>query len=881
MALSTGVRLGPYEIVSHAGSGGMGEVYKARDTRLDRTVAIKILPSDISADAERRARFEREAKAIAALSHPRICALYDVGVQDGATYLVMEHLAGETLAERLRKGPLPLASALDIAAQVADALAAAHRAGIVHRDLKPANVMLTKSGAKLLDFGLARTIPLGVTGDQTHMATEEPLTSTGTILGTLHYMAPEQVEGATADARTDVFAFGAVLYEMLTGKRAFDGGSSASVIGQILHAQPSWMPSVRSPISALIRATVERCLAKDPDARWQSIADVAATLQLAAGPDDRPTHDTRPIVRRSAFVAAAAALMLAAAVLWPWVRQRTTPRIPPMELSVVPPVGTTLPDLRSNLTVNYIGSEAISPDGSKLAFVAFSAKGDPELWVRDLSSGNAIVVADTSTLQKPFWSPDSRSLAYSAVDGMYRLDLGQGRPRRITTPGGRGTWSVNGTIIFDKFGIDTLLRVDARGGVATPITRLERNGLSHETAHFLPDGNHFLYTAFIRGAGPRIVLGSLDGSLAQTVVERAENPIYSAGHLLFLRSSTLMAQPFDPVRFTTSGEPRTIASNVLSMGGGLSTSNTGVVAYRPRPSELHQAWWFDTRGQRLARVGVAQPYQDQFVSLSPDNKRLVYGAYASDVSRETDIWMLDLEYDSVARITSDPGDEIFPAWAPDGRSIAYVSDRDHVTTIWRRDLESGTQEVLRKVNDYKIYTYQWSPDGRFVIFHEPVPNSGKFLLSSVSVTQPGPPRRVTTSQLRMQAYATVSPDSRWTAYLAEEGIEGLALYLEPFPPTGQIQRIAPKATFVQWGRNAAELFFSADRKMYRVRPVASAAAEAPQFLFEVDFELNTFNVAKDADRFLLLVPLEGVQSGRINLITDWPERLSGAQQAHP
>jgi hypothetical protein len=621
MAVAAGTRLGPYEILSPLGAGGMGEVYRARDTRLDRTVAVKVLPAHLAQDPERRARFEREARAASALNHPHICTIHDVGQQDGIDYLVMEHLEGETLADRLEKGALPQEQALRIGAEVADALDKAHRAGIVHRDLKPGNVMLTKTGAKLLDFGLARVAePGGMPGGglSTFPTQAKPLTEEGSLLGTFQYMAPEQLEGKEADARTDIFALGSLLYEILTGKRAFEGKSQASLIGAILKDEPK-------PISTLLPMTppaldrlVRRCLAKDPDERWQSAADVVAELNwIAEGGSQagvsapamaglgRKMRLAWGLVAVLAVLAAGLGLMLRS-------RPPAEPTRTALRASLLPPPGTT-----------YGGSLigiALSPDGRRLAFRALSPDGRNRVWVRSLDSDDARPIEGTDTSVAtdmtvpnpfPFWSPDGRWLGFLSDGEVKKVDLSGGRPVTLcAVPGLRGAaWGPGDVILLGVLG-GPILRVPAAGPPPQPATKVAA-GEYHTNPVFLPDGRHFLFVSWM-GSGyssqnsQDLMVGSLDPGEAPKRLRSVLGArlFYSpTGHIVYNGQEGITTQPFRLDRLELSGEPRTL---VAATGAGFqrtsmtASRDTLVLGHPPLPGRLA---WIDRDGRPLGTLG--------------------------------------------------------------------------------------------------------------------------------------------------------------------------------------------------------------------------------------------------------------------------------------
>ena len=617
MPLCSGTRLGPYEIIAIIGSGGMGEVYKARDTRLDRVVAVKILPS---ADPDLKQRFEREAKAIAGLSHPHICTLYDVGHQDGTDYLVMEYLEGQTLADRLRKGALPLDEALKHADEIASALEKAHRAGIVHRDLKPGNVMLTKTGAKLLDFGLAKLRPQTgcvIAGTTATMAA--PLTGHGTILGTLQYMSPEQLEGKDVDQRADIWAFGCIVYEMLSGKGAFDGKTQASVIGGIMHGTPRSLSSLQPPIPPALDRIVARCIAKDPECRWQTMIDLGAELSWIA--DSAPPGPVRgpqdpPRLERIAWISAAVA-MLGAIVLAILLLGRPAEERPVTRLDVVTPP-----------TYDPFAF-ALSPDGRQLVFAATSETGS-RLWRRRLNESIAQPLAGTEGGSAPFWAPDGRSIGFFADGKLKRLDLDGGVPQILASaPDGRGgAWSRDGVIVFAPTTASPLFRVSASGGTAVELTRLDQTQhVSHRWPQALPDGHLIFFALGFSSSGPSgVYLTSLDDSSPRRLIAAESAAAYAPpGYLLLVDQGVLVARSVN-LRSGSVGPPVPIAQPVATDStiwrSAFSVSATGVLAHRTITAARRQLVWVDRTGARIGTVSGIDENNQLNPSLSPDGRRI-------------------------------------------------------------------------------------------------------------------------------------------------------------------------------------------------------------------------------------------------------------------
>src|SRR5262245_43680143 len=656
MPLAAGTKLGPYEIEAPLGAGGMGEVYKARDTRLDRTVAIKILPAHLSGDPQLRQRFEREAKAVSSLNHPHICTLHDVGNQDGTDYLVMEFLEGETLAVRLEKGPLPLAQVLKYGIQISDALDKAHRQGVVHRDLKPGNVMLTAAGAKLLDFGLATAgAPMAPGSSLTIAPTRtSPITQHGTIVGTFQYMSPEQLEGRDVDARSDLFAFGAVLYEMLTARRAFPGKSSFSVASAILEKDPEPISAQAPMTPPALDRTVRKCLAKDPEDRWQTARDLLLELKWIEEAGSQASVPavirTRRRVAERAWMAGVAALLLATTALGV-LYYRSVSEEPQVVRAFIPP-----PE-KANFRFVGGGNQGpvtISPDGRMLAFSAQGADGIQILYVRPIDSPTPQPLAGTAGAGMPFWSPDSRSIGFFAEGRLKRIDARGGPALTLCEVGvvGRGgTWNRDGVIVFAPSPNGPLHRVSDNGGQSTPVTKLDtaRGETSHRWPKFLPDGKHFFFFVRLGALGTSnenngIQIGSLDGTPPKFLVRTQANVAYASGYLLFMRGNTLMAQPFDLDRLELGGEAVPLAENVQREPAGaigvFSASQTGILAYQTGGEIIgSNLFWRDRAGKQTGALGESAGYME--LSISPDRQKVVVSVLDSNVG-PPDIWIYEI-----------------------------------------------------------------------------------------------------------------------------------------------------------------------------------------------------------------------------------------------
>src|SRR5216684_2462668 len=676
MPLAQGTHLGPYEIVAPLGAGGMGEVYRARDTRLERTVAIKILPAQFSSDPIRKERFEREAKTISSLNHPNICVLFDVGQQDGTDYLVMECVEGETLAKRLEKGPLPFDQALQYGLQIAAALDKAHRSGVVHRDLKPGNIMLTKSGVKLLDFGLAKPVSEAFTSGQTlsiSPARSRLLTAEGAIVGTMQYMSPEQLEGKETDARSDLFSFGAVLYEMLTGNHAFDGKSQASVIAAILEHEPKPLSAFQPMVPPALDRLIRTCLAKDPEERIQTAYDVKLQLQwIAEGSSQAGEAGRIPAGRGRwhyvGWLAAAAffLLMVAAGAAW-W---RASNRRPPRMY-----FQTSIPFPANDL--------ALSPDGHTLALVAYSAQANNYvLWTHEVGGRQTNSLAGTQGASYPFWSPDGKFIGFFADGKLKKVDASGGQTQVLCdAPNGRGgAWNRDGVILFTPDALQGLFRVSSWGGSPVELTKPDgsRFQASHRWPVFLPDGKHFLYLASNFSGQLEynaIFLGSLDSQETRLLVNTSANAAYAEpGYLLYLRDNTLVAQPFDRRRYVLSGEPHTLNDDVLYTPlvdrAVFSVSSGAVlVTQTGKGAALSQLMWFDRSGKPAGTVGVPGSYNN--VRLSPDGRR-VAGQQTDPDGRNDDIWIIEPARGATTRLTFDPSLHQTPIWSPDGKQILFT-----------------------------------------------------------------------------------------------------------------------------------------------------------------------------------------------------------------
>ena len=772
MALTSGTRLGPYEIQSPLGAGGMGEVYRARDTRLDRTVAIKILPTHLSENFEFKQRFEREARAVSSLNHSHICQLFDIGLQDGTDFLVMEFLDGETLAERLRRGALPLAELLKIGMEVAEALAMAHRAGIVHRDLKPGNIMLTKSGAKLMDFGLAKPISLGPSGSASAPLLSaartlsgptpvSPLTTAGSIVGTIQYMSPEQIEGKEADARSDIFAFGAVLYEMATGKRAFEGKSQISVASAILEKDPEPISATKPLTPAALDYLVATCLAKDREERCQTAHDVR--LQLRGITQSPQAAAISPGLSQQMFgwrmlLAGAALLLITAAITFYFSQHANAPGFS-VRSYIPPPPGTTF-----RASGFDAGPVVVSPDGKTLAFSAVDEKGRTNLWVRPLSAPQATMLSGTEDAAAPFWSPDSQYLGFVADQKLKKISVAGGEAQTLAdeVKGDCCDWGADGTILFCKEASGPISQVPASGGEASPATKLDKDETSNGDPSFFPDGKHFLYISS-SPKGPDQIKVGVQGKPEQSgmLVAPGSQARFASDHLLFVRGGHIQAQLFSLRTFQLSGDPQPLGEGIT-----FSVSANGVLAYHESSAQSEMKI-FDRTGNVVATPGPLAVYSDP--RFSPDGKSIAVTVEDSR-SGKNDVWVYPVAGGQPRRITFGP-EVYWGVWSPDGKEIAYSVIENGGFSIRRRSLDGRQpEEILYHNEGYRsANVLDWSPDGKYLSLDL---RTKEGMFSNWILPLAGdrkPFRPPTTFKTSASTYdGLFSPDGRWIAYFSYE-----------------------------------------------------------------------------------------------------------------
>jgi serine/threonine protein kinase len=889
VALSPGAQLGPYEIVAPIGAGGMGEVYRARDTRLERIVALKVLPAHLAGDPALRERFEREAKAISQLNHPNICTLHDVGSEQGIDFLVMEHLEGETLGERIARGALPVAASLHVARQIAEGLDRAHSAGIIHRDLKPSNIFLVRGGGsaapivKLLDFGLAKSVATLISQNTASPTLAQALTGHGTILGTLQYMAPEQLEGRDVDVRADVFAFGAVLYEMLTGKRAFDGRSQASVIASILSADPPAVSSLQPVTPAALDHLVGRALAKEPAERWASMHDVLLQLRWIAtlpAPPASPQHAPPATSReRLGWMSAVAALVaaLAAATLWP----RTTPPAPSrLHFEIPPPPETTF--LASGFATIYM-TPTLSNDGTSMIVPALGADGIRRLWLRRIDAVEPQLLSGTENGFLPFWSPDDRSIGFFSERTLRRLDLSGGTSRALSdAPSGLGgTWNEDGVIVFAPRTDGPLHRIPAAGGVAAPVTALAASKhSSHRFPDFLPDGRHFLFLARSANADEgAILVGSLDSTETSPVMASQLQAVFIPPRWIGYQGTSiggggtlvapLLVQAFDPATRQISGEPITLQPNVVvsvAGNGAYSFSNQDTLAFRvPSANRSETLNWHDRNGTLESTIGG--PGDLTVPRLSPDGRRLALATGGA-------IWVRDLSRGTVSRLTSGPAD-CCAVWSPDGTRIAFRNGTQNIAVV----PATGTAAVSTVLANGAANTpTQWTPDGRGILFQAIGANRIDTYL--VPLTDPRTPTPVLQSAFS-EEQAQLSPDGRWIAFTSDESGRP-EVYVQDYPALQEKVLVSTSGgADPQWRRDGGELYFiAADHKLMSVA-IARGAKFAPGIptpLFQTRVtgltDVRThYQAAADGKRFLVVTIGPGDRGAPIQVIANWQTRL--------
>jgi Tol biopolymer transport system component len=888
MTLASGTRLGPYEILSPLGAGGMGEVYRARDTRLDRTVAVKVLPEHLDSP-EARERFDREARAISSLNHPHICVLHDVGHQGSTDYLVMEHLEGETLAKRIDRGPLLAAELLRIAVEIADALEKAHRQGILHRDLKPANIMLTKSGAKLMDFGLAKATPIAVDLSSSPTVSQpapadarlEPLTARGTIVGTFQYMAPEQIEGKETDARSDIFSFGAVLYEMATGKKAFEGKSQASLIAAILEREPPPISTLQPMSPPALDRVVKTCLAKDPDERFQTAHDLKLQLQWIGEAGSQAGVPARVVLpgkarERLALAAAGLFLLTTIAALSFWSLQPALPR--PVTRTVI----TLPPDQR--LAGLEQPAVALSPDGNYLAYVAVQG-GAQQLYLRAMDSLEARPIPGTEGAVNPFFSSDGQWLFFFTDQKLKKVPLSGGAAVTlgdVVQPRGASSGS-QGTIAFAT-AVSALQQVSDAGGALQPLTHLAKGENSHRWPEFLPGGKAVLFSAALTSSAwvnAQVAVHSVVTGERRNLVQPGTQPRYAAsGHLVYAQGGNLMAVPFDPQRLSVTGRAVPVVEGVLqnSLSGAAqySLSATGSLVYVPGNIQSVQSAlvWVTRDGTEQPLAAPARAYR--VPRVSPDGRRVVL---AID-EQETQLWLYDLSRETLTRMTFEGKSNQGPVWAPDGKRIAFQSNKEGPPNLFWQ-FTDGSDGVERLTTSESAQSpSSWSSDGQLLAFVDVDSTTGFVDIWVLRLSD-----RKAQPFLRTSFNASgprFSPDGRWLAYVSDESGHW-EVYIQPYPgPGGKWQISVDGGTEPVWNPNGRELFYRSGRKMMAVEISTQPGfvARKPRVLFEGDYLLTpltfpNYDVSPDGQRFLMFKRTEAgaAAPAQINVVLNWTEEL--------
>jgi serine/threonine protein kinase/Tol biopolymer transport system component len=910
-----GQRLGSYAIRSLLGVGGMGEVYRAHDDTLGREVAIKVLPPAFTADPERRARLEREARMLATLNHPHIGAIYGVEDANGVRALVLELVEGETLAERIararapvaqtvsgprgeadhprptRSGGMPLADALAIARQIADALEAAHEKGIVHRDLKPANIKITPNGVvKVLDFGLAKAASPDSSRPDVSASRD------GAILGTAAYMSPEQARGHSVNKRSDIWAFGCVLYEMLTGRLTFPGDTVSDTIAKILEREPDWS-ALPAATPAPIRRLLLHCLAKDPKQRLRDIGDVRIELDAidevlpgasvqAVGPSASAQHKeanatgTAAATRRPSMAwIAAVALLVVSIALGAVVFNRQAPQ----EAARIS-FDIATPSAPSPLHVT------VSPDGKYLSALVTSDTGESVIWLRALDRVTAQTVSGTEGAFFPFWSPDSRFIGFFADGKLKKVDILGGAPQTLcdASRGFGGAWNRDGVIVFAPTQDGPLFQVRASGGVPVQLTELDRSGqeIAHRHPYFLPDGRHFIYTAVsTTSEHSAIYASSLDSTDRKRILNSALKAVYAApDHILFMRDDALMAQAFDPSRLEVSGDPFPIADQVGSIlntsAAGFAVSEGSVLALRHTNMYQRILRWFDRSGKETRTVNV--PAAQGGLALSPDLERIAVVKLEGAVG---DIWILEQAGGTSSRFTFDPAFDTAPVWSPDGTRIVFASSRNGTFSLYQKNSTGAGREEVLLESDHPKIPEDWSADGRYVLYREQDPKTG-WDLWVLPLTGDRKPQSVLSTAFQ-EIQGRLSPDGRWIAYVSDEPPQ---VYVQSFPPSGNTWQISTGGGFQpRWRSDGKELFFLAGQDSSPIpRDVMAVAVDAssngvfkagvPQKLFTVTTGagsaqlLGSWDVTPDGQRFLVETPSYTTAVPPVTVVVNWLQR---------
>ena len=886
MSLEPGTKLGRYEIRSKLGAGGMGEVYRARDEKLKRDVAIKILPATFSENTDRLHRFEQEAQAAGALNHPNILAIYDVGTNETAPYVVSELLEGESLRDRLAHGPIPARQAIEYAIQIARGLAAAHAKGIVHRDLKPDNLFITTDEhVKILDFGLAKLVqPSTPEERQTDIATRKVHTDPSAVMGTAGYMAPEQVRARAVDHRADVFSFGAVLYEMLSGRRAFHRDSAIETLNAILNEDPVELSGMPTSITPALERVVWHCLEKSPDRRFQSATDVAFALESVSGVTSHPSqtallHHELPASRtwrRERLIWLVICLILAAAsaALSFVYSSRWDVRVQPMRLALTPPEKAL-----------FSGGVTMSPDGLHVAIISTGADGRRQLWVRSLDAEKPELLAGTEDANAPFWSPDSRSIGYFANGKLFKVDAAHGRPQQLceVRESGGGAWNRDGVILFA--GPEGLERISAQGGTPVLATKVDAKEEAHRWPYFLPDGRHFLFLGDAQTTeNHRIRLGSLDSQETQVLFGAVTRIVYAPpGYLLYVNQGALVAQAFDARSLKVTGDQMILAEHIAEVGPNhyfdFSVSDNGVLAYQIG-SQTSQLVWYDRDGKKLEPLGDLDGYAS--ISLSPDSRRVAAGLLDPD-GRQSDVWLIDVSRGVKTRLTFNPESDGDPVWSPDGTRIAFSSNRSsdaHIHIYATSTSATGNDQILLNENADDVPT-SWSRDGKNLLFMR-FQNDARASVWVLSLDD-HQSKPVLQSQSFEQVAPAFSPNGRFVAYESNESGR-IEVYVQTFPASGQKWLISSGGGLSpHWRDDGKEIFYvTEDGKVMSAQLKSDSSFDnvVTKQLFQANIKMAagySFAVTADGSRFLIDTPAEANNPAPMVVVVNWPATLKQKQ----
>jgi Tol biopolymer transport system component len=869
MSLREGERLGPYEVLARLGAGGMGEVFRARDGRLGREVAIKVVRAQVSSDPDRLRRFEQEARAAAALNHPNILAVYDVGFEGGAPFLVSELLSGATLRDVLQKGAVPAGTAIDYARQIASGLASAHEKGIVHRDLKPENLFLTDDGRiKILDFGLAKILPGIGSDEQPTEAREGALTGTGVILGTVGYLSPEQIRGEPADHRSDIFSFGSVLYELLSGERAFQGGTAAETMTEILNQEPRDLdPGIPPAAERLMRV----CLRKDPRARWQSARDLLLALEALTG--GTVPRRAKASLRLGPIAVAALLLAIAGTGLWLSRSRVSVPAATPVRFEISPPSGAHFTAINDPVFYHF----AVSPDGAKLVYVASEGESGPSrLWLRSLGEWAARPLPDTEEARFPFWAPDGKAVAFSVGNRLRRLDLSATSPRTLAEASSTligGTWSREGVILISSWRT-AIHRVPESGGDAVPVTQ-PGEGETHAWPEFLPDGRSFLFWVRRRDAPSFVIrVGRLDTFEANDLLEADSRALFAEpNHLLTVRNGSLLRFRFDPGTLSLSRDPVRIAEG-LGYGAppgfsSFTVAGEKLLAFARGPVASRELRWFDRKGRDLGSIG--EPGYLYAPVLSPDETRIAF-TERDPGSARWGIVTFDREREILSRY-GEPGRSLRSGfWSPDGSRLAVTEELQGIVTLFVASKAGGAARPVGEFVDF--FATQWPSSCDCLIYHAALEGGRKVGMVSLETGKLTP----VASSAGDEFYGQLSPDGRWLAYTSDEG-GSLQVWLRSFPEADvRIQVSSGGGSEPVWASSGREIFYvSLDGTLTSVLISPSSPPELGRArpLFHVDLPplrrpfWPRYTVSRDGERFLVVHLLRDETTLPIYAVTNW------------